>query len=276
MPGKDATKLSKRTVDTLCVESKEAVFWDRDLPGFGVRVYTTGRKVYVVQSRGPDGPKRVTIGRHGKISAEQARKDAAVLIDRIKRGEPPVPPPPVPAWTVSALAERYMEAPCRGELPAGNYKNLPGRRHQIHPARARRTSHRRGGPRACLGPALRASRQALSGEPGGGSALEDAFSRRGLGVNATTAEPMPVGAKVPGATARAVSHGGRIPAAGPGAGCSGSGRPGLAVGHRCAPPAAADRMPAGRSRNAALGRCRPHRGGAALAEIPRPVRAGFH
>ncbi len=110
MPGKDATKLSKRTVDTLCVQSKEAVFWDRDLPGFGVRVYTTGRKVYVVQSRGPDGPKRVTIGRHGKISAEQARKDAAVLIDRIKRGEPPVPPPPVPAWTVSALAERYMEA----------------------------------------------------------------------------------------------------------------------------------------------------------------------
>ncbi len=109
MAGQGATKLSKRTVDALCVESKEAVFWDRDLPGFGVRVYPTGRKVYVVQTRGPDGPKRVTIGRHGKISAEQARKDAAVIIDRIKRGEPPVPPPPVPVWTVSALAERYME-----------------------------------------------------------------------------------------------------------------------------------------------------------------------
>ena len=86
------------------------MFWDRDLPGFGVRVYTTGRKVYVVQSRGPAGPKRVTIGRHGEISAEQARKDAAIIIDRIKRGEPPVAPPPVPAWTVSDLAERYMEA----------------------------------------------------------------------------------------------------------------------------------------------------------------------
>ena len=110
MARKGAPRLSKRTVDTLCVQSKDAVFWDRDLPGFGVRVYTTGRKIYVVQSRGPAGPKRVTIGRHGKISAEQARKDAAIIIDRIKRGEPAVPPPPVPAWTVSDLAERYMEA----------------------------------------------------------------------------------------------------------------------------------------------------------------------
>ena len=41
-------KLSKRTVDSLCVRGKDAVFWDRDLPGFGVRVYTTGCKVYVV------------------------------------------------------------------------------------------------------------------------------------------------------------------------------------------------------------------------------------
>ena len=67
MPGKDAPKLTKRTVDALVVGSKDAVFWDRDLPGFGVRVYTTGRKVYVVQTRGPGGPKRVTIARHGEV-----------------------------------------------------------------------------------------------------------------------------------------------------------------------------------------------------------------
>ena len=44
-------------------EAKDAVFWDRDLAGFGVRVHATGRKVYVVQSRGPGGPKRVTLAR---------------------------------------------------------------------------------------------------------------------------------------------------------------------------------------------------------------------
>ena len=86
------------------------MFWDRDLPGFGVRVYTTGRKVYVVQTRGPGGPKRVTIARHGEVSADEARKQAAVTIDRIKCGEDPVASPPAPGWTMADLAERYMRA----------------------------------------------------------------------------------------------------------------------------------------------------------------------
>ena len=37
--------------DRLAVDGKDAVFWDRGLPGFGVRVYPSGRKVYVVQTR---------------------------------------------------------------------------------------------------------------------------------------------------------------------------------------------------------------------------------
>ncbi len=43
--------LTKRTVDRLSVNGKDAVFWDNDLPGFGVRVYPSGRKVFVVQTR---------------------------------------------------------------------------------------------------------------------------------------------------------------------------------------------------------------------------------
>ena len=108
MPGKHVNKLTKRTVDGLRVEGKDAIFWDRDLPGFGVRVYPTGRKVYVVQSRGPTGPKRATIGRHGAVSADQARKQATVIIDRIKRGETPAPRPPPRELTVADLAERYL------------------------------------------------------------------------------------------------------------------------------------------------------------------------
>ena len=99
--------ISKRIVDLLSVEGKDAVFWDHDLSGFGVRVYPSGRKVYVVQSRGPSGPKRVTLGQHGELAADQARKKAAGVIDRIKQGEDPVP---VPAITLADLAERYMRA----------------------------------------------------------------------------------------------------------------------------------------------------------------------
>ena len=91
----------------LSVGGQDAVFWDHDLSGFGVRVYPSGRKVYVVQSRGPNGPKRVTLGQHGELAADQARKKAAGVIDRIKQGEDPVP---APAITLADLAERYMRA----------------------------------------------------------------------------------------------------------------------------------------------------------------------
>ncbi len=43
--------LSKRVVDRLSVNGKDAIFWDRDLAGFGVRVYPSGKKVFVVQTR---------------------------------------------------------------------------------------------------------------------------------------------------------------------------------------------------------------------------------
>ena len=108
MPRRSELRITKRTVDALTVESEDAVFWDRDLAGFGVRVHATGRKVYVVQSRGPGGPKRVTLGRHGEMSADEARKRAAVVIDRIKQGEDPVPAPPAPELTVAELSEHFM------------------------------------------------------------------------------------------------------------------------------------------------------------------------
>lgn len=105
MPKRSELRLTKRTVDALEAEDKDAIFWDRELPGFGVRVYPTGRKVYVVQSRGPRGPKRRALGRHGEISCDEARKGAAVLIDRIKRGEGPATSAEL---TVAGLAERFM------------------------------------------------------------------------------------------------------------------------------------------------------------------------
>ena len=37
--------LTKRIVDRLAVDDKDAVFWDRELPGFGLRVYPSGAKV---------------------------------------------------------------------------------------------------------------------------------------------------------------------------------------------------------------------------------------
>ena len=104
--------LSNRTVEGLKVD-KDTVFWDRELTGFGVRIYPTGGKVYVVQARGPGGPKRVTVGRHGVLGAEQARQRAALIIARVKAGKAPVPEPMAARLaggpTVGELARRYLD-----------------------------------------------------------------------------------------------------------------------------------------------------------------------
>ena len=110
MAGQHHRTISKRTVDALRAGDRDVLYWDRDLSGFGVRVYASGRKTYVVQCRGPNGSRRVTIGQHGEVTPDEARRQAALAIDRIKRGEPPVPAPPQPEPTVADLAQRFMDA----------------------------------------------------------------------------------------------------------------------------------------------------------------------
>lgn len=107
------TTVSRSTVEKLKAD-KDTVFWDSELLGFGVRVYPTGRRVYVVQTRtaGENG-KRVTIGRHGVITPEEARRRAALIVSRIKAGEDPIPEPmavtEAKGPTVADLAAVYLE-----------------------------------------------------------------------------------------------------------------------------------------------------------------------
>ena len=104
--------ISKRTVEALSPE-KDTVYWDSELPGFGVRVYPSGNKVYVAQTRARGKSTRVTIGRHGVITAEQARQRAASVIARVKAGDDPVAAlaarQPAAGPTVAELAGRYLE-----------------------------------------------------------------------------------------------------------------------------------------------------------------------
>ena len=102
-------RLSARTVGRLSVAERDAIFWDRDLPGFGVRVYPSGTKAFVVQSRGEDRSHRLTIGRNGAITADEARRQAARIIARIKAWDDPAATALILPVTVAELAERYLE-----------------------------------------------------------------------------------------------------------------------------------------------------------------------
>ena len=112
--------ISRRTVNALRVD-KDTVFWDSELPGFGVRVYPSGTRMYVVQTRARGKSTRVTVGRHGVLTPEEARRRAALMVARVKAGEDPKPlplaPKPEPGPTVAELAERYrvehLEVRCK-------------------------------------------------------------------------------------------------------------------------------------------------------------------
>jgi len=84
-------RISKTAVDTLVCgpEKDREVLWDDKNPGFGVVAYPSGAKVYVVQYRTAGRSHRVKLGRHGKITPDQARDAAKVMLGKIVSGDDP-------------------------------------------------------------------------------------------------------------------------------------------------------------------------------------------
>jgi hypothetical protein len=82
-------KLSKRSIDQTEPSEVDYFVWDEELAGFGLRVFTTGRRSYVVQYRAKGRTRRFTIGPHGVWTPETARKQARILLGRIAQGDNP-------------------------------------------------------------------------------------------------------------------------------------------------------------------------------------------
>jgi len=82
-------KLTKRLVDAAELRDKDYVIWDDELPGFGLRVFASGKRSYVLQYRAAGRSRRYTIGLHGVWTAESARQEAKVQLGRVAQGENP-------------------------------------------------------------------------------------------------------------------------------------------------------------------------------------------
>ncbi|MBF0293528.1 MAG: integrase family protein [Nitrospinae bacterium] len=83
-------KISKKVVDSLIlVNDGQAIFWDSDLPGFGLRI-TKGSKSYVVQKRIDGKTVRLTLGKHGQLTPELARREAQRILGGMALGDNPV------------------------------------------------------------------------------------------------------------------------------------------------------------------------------------------
>jgi len=85
-------KLTKTKVeDGALVPAKgSALYWDSQLHGFGLRVTAKGARSYIVQARVGGRSRRVTLGRHGVLTAEEARKKARKTLGTMADGVDPV------------------------------------------------------------------------------------------------------------------------------------------------------------------------------------------
>lgn len=82
-------RINKSSVDKVQPGTAEAMLWDDRIAGFGLKVMPSGAKSYLFQYRlgGRGGrTRRVTIGRHGSLTADAARKIAEGLAVRVSHG----------------------------------------------------------------------------------------------------------------------------------------------------------------------------------------------
>ena len=68
---------------------KDTFLFDKTLPGFGLRIHPSGRKVWVVQSRIEGRSRRIVIARHGEMELAEARRRGRDLLARIRAGGNP-------------------------------------------------------------------------------------------------------------------------------------------------------------------------------------------
>src|SRR5262249_41043365 len=109
-----ANRITKRAVDAAQPKDREYFLWDGELLGFGLRVLPSGMKSYVAKYRlgpGRRAPvRRVTIGKHGKLTADVARQRAREILADVVRGDDPAGERSRlrRELTVGELADRYV------------------------------------------------------------------------------------------------------------------------------------------------------------------------
>lgn len=111
------SKLTKKIVDAAVPRKTSFFIWCGDLPGFGVRVLPSGKRVYYTDYRNKEGTrKRMSIGAHGKLTTDEARKLAMITLGDVLKGGDPHEERTTrrKSITVAELCDKYMKAADKG------------------------------------------------------------------------------------------------------------------------------------------------------------------
>ena len=122
-------RLTDRTITTLKLPKgkTEALYFDADLPGFGIRMWDTGGTRWVYQYKIGTKHRRITLGNVAALSATRARQTAAELHARVKLGEDPAAAKAEgqlrAGETMGALLEVYL-AEKRTAVKPGSFRGI--------------------------------------------------------------------------------------------------------------------------------------------------------
>ncbi len=116
-------RITKTTVDSARPGERVWFIWDTDLKGFGLKVTPAGSKVYIAQYRtgGRGSPtRRYTVGKHGTLTPEQARKAAQSVLGNVANGKDPQNQKMTEraAITMSELCDVYLREGCGTKKPS--------------------------------------------------------------------------------------------------------------------------------------------------------------
>lgn len=106
---------------TLPSGKSEAIVWDDDLPGFGLRLRAGGKRTWIVQYRLGEKQRRLTLGTPASLKPEDARKAARSSLAKVALGADPVGEKMEArtraSITLNVAATGYMEAVKPGLAP---------------------------------------------------------------------------------------------------------------------------------------------------------------
>ncbi|WP_096704060.1 integrase family protein [Magnetospirillum sp. 15-1] len=102
-------KLTATAVKSLVPSTTPIRVWDINLPGFGVRVWPSGKKTYMIQFRDKYRRTRfMTLGDSRVVHFEQAKEKARGILARNTLGEEIVTKRKVPLLTIGQLMDQYI------------------------------------------------------------------------------------------------------------------------------------------------------------------------
>lgn len=106
--------LNKKLIDALHPTGDRMFAWDDKIAGFGLVIQPSGSKSYCFQYRNAEGQsRRITIGKHGPLTPDQARDLARDLAHAVHRGEDPAGDKRArrSALTVGEVFDAYLRSP---------------------------------------------------------------------------------------------------------------------------------------------------------------------